>query len=892
MKYNHIIYNSSQTNREGRPGFGERAVTIGIDPSLLTVLAESDIYSFEYSHPRLSPNALASDPALIRLIEPSYFFTSVEHEGKKSWVLGRKIAVGFDYMFYANGAPTRLGNYVADIYAFDSVPPRSVFEALYENPAPGSAHFIPTSPEPRAENIEMRAISLDKQQDLVPEDRTFNAASLPAIAPEAVKLLFAFYAHLTNGRPVAAVINDKDAPGVIASFMRLIPEELISRAGFITNYNQTGIPKGYAIVCVDPENASEYFPAMWNLVDLTDSSAFSSTEASQLQPEFDKSLGAGDMQRMLNLSRWLFCNEYRSVKDQDEQGREIAYRYTIEQNSVTPQMLDSALHSQSGVKALSLLINGDGDATCLDAYFDSKVSALSSVKDTKALIDNYLKLNKDGLHGAKAALLRHRKQLDSIILDSTESFIDFFSNGCNGNNANVLAYGELIDLDSLKTNRNSMLSMLPPSVWKQAYPLFFSSPIDEKALVERTITDKMPDSMRSAFLFEAVAPTRLADICVALMKENDDYITLLLPILCQLQDNGITAQGKYFDIFSSKRSDPAFTDLFIKEYSKSMPLSPVEKEVERIELIAQHPLLLRAVTDVKLSGVLKALKSASFSNGDNATNTVAPLCDRLTSLPVQSKVIDEIKMLSEVLRGTSNADALKIALLGVEIGKEKTVMEMLPNIVARKLDKDSLKTIADFFIKSNITRTKVIEVVAKAPEALLPSWLKALYADVKKHRGTVIITELTAAGLSSDKAQASLGAAFPEDYKAYLKSLQPNIFSRFCSWAKSLFSKEKKADERPDDTPGDKKDSKPKEATTTSGSKKPEGKTAPTPESNEQNHSKTERPRQEEKAIDSPSTVETVETPNATVSKSDNVVPPAAPDANKIINNEETLDIN
>ncbi len=897
MKFNHIIYNSSQINRNGTPGFGERAVTVGIDPGLLKAINEkrNDFYGFSYSHPKLTPLSLKNDPSLIRLIAPSYMFRAVEYGDKKAWVVSRKIAVGFDYSFYTNGNPTRQGAYVVDLYLFDSVPPREVFEAIYENPAPGSVHFIPASPEPTTENDEMKAICLGKPEDFPQEDKPFKAASLPGLDARAIKLLFAFHAHLTEGKPVAIAIDDADAANVIGSFMRLVPDGLLSRATYFTNFNGTGIPEGVALACIDPDRAS-YFPAMtWIKVDLTADGTFSSTEATQLQGECEKALADGDIPHLLNLVRWLFSGEYRSVKTRDEPAREIAFRYVIEPQTVTDSVMAKALTDDVTVKAL-VTITGNGASTAiLDRYFDAQIAASESVTGIKAVLDSLLALDAKGLHCAKDALKRASAHIDSIVLASASSLEDFYRLAGAVGPESLTGYAEFLNLDSLKKDRNAFLSALGPASWRKLYSLFFAAPIDEKALVRRAVTDRLPESELSAFLFETIASDRLVDIAVALILENDRFSASMLPVLSQLQDSGIAPQGKrYFDIFATKRDSAEFAEIMVKEYAKSIPLSPVGKEIERIGQLAAHPGLVRAISDVKLSGVLKSLKSAALSAGDDAA-AVAEICDRLCALGLRSHVIADVKLLADVIRGSYNADALKVAVVGVETGRDKAVMAVLPKLASTKIDGGIIDSIVGFLHEKSVDRTEVAGIVCKAAPKQLSAWFSALYADEKKHRGNIIVAELRQAGLPVEKAVEILETALPDDHKAYLKSLQPGIFTRFCNWISGLFTKKtdkqaSKEAEPKQQADSDKKrpESQPsanRQSAQPSGSSQnsPKPDAAKVPEARKKTEVAEPSEKSRQSDVSEPSRMPETSTPD---SRSISEVPAPAPDPNEIVENE------
>lgn len=318
MKHHHVIYNSSEKNRSGGVGFGVRSASAGISPLLLSAMEHNGIFSFKDSNTSLTPSALFENPDLIKETPSSYFFQvlSLGAQGK-TYILGRKISVGFDYSFYLNGRPGRLGNYVVDSYIFSSCPDREAFELLLENPAAGSRRFIPADPSPRAGNEEMRSISIGHCPELAPDDRPFKAASSPAISSQAITLLFGWLQSIKDGKPLLVESNSTIPPSLMAALASMLPADQLENITFITNYNEQGRKFGINIFFPVAGYRFNIFPAQWVKLDLRTGEKFDSAESKFFSEILTDFAAAGNIEGIRRIVRLLIGSLHIGLESYD-----------------------------------------------------------------------------------------------------------------------------------------------------------------------------------------------------------------------------------------------------------------------------------------------------------------------------------------------------------------------------------------------------------------------------------------------------------------------------------------------------------------------------------------------------------------------------------------------
>lgn len=315
MKHLHVIYNSSEKNRSGGVGFGVRSATAGISPQLLSSMEQNGIFSFKESNVTISPSALLENPDKITETPASYFFQVLPLNAQdKAYVLGRKVAVGFDYTFYLNGRPGRLGNYVVDSYVYSSCPDYEDFEILLESPAAGSRRFIPADPAPKPGNEEMRSISVGHCPDLTPEDVSFKAVSRPVITPQAISLLFAFLKSRKEDKPLL-VKSDAKAPGALMTALAyMMPQEHMDEITFVSNYNEQGRKNGFNIFFINDNYRFEIFPTQWVVFDARKGERFDSEEANIFEGTVAEYGARGNYEGIRALVRWCLSSIYETSK--------------------------------------------------------------------------------------------------------------------------------------------------------------------------------------------------------------------------------------------------------------------------------------------------------------------------------------------------------------------------------------------------------------------------------------------------------------------------------------------------------------------------------------------------------------------------------------------------
>lgn len=328
MKYYHVIYNSSEKGATGSPGFGVRSVTEGAPPELTSAMSDAEMFAFTPLGPSLVPSAIQQNPDIVLSQPPQYFFGSVNLSDKsRYYVLGRKVAVGFDYSFYKNGNATRPGNYVVDAYAFDTVPTATDFEILLENPASGSHHFIPASPAPRSDNEEMRRISLGHEPTMPSDSAPFNAQAPAELTGEAYDMLFAFIQSRKEGKPLMIRCKKEDAPRLMAMLARLVAPEMIVDLSFCSNYASEGKKKGVNIYFINEYYNQEIFKKQWTFYDFSAGDKVDTPERHTYIGEFKELIAKGDFATLHNKVRWCMSGMFDRFKDIGADGLRQLYCY-------------------------------------------------------------------------------------------------------------------------------------------------------------------------------------------------------------------------------------------------------------------------------------------------------------------------------------------------------------------------------------------------------------------------------------------------------------------------------------------------------------------------------------------------------------------------------------
>lgn len=421
MKNYHIIYNSSEKGLSGSSGFGVRTVTEGAPQELTAAMADAEMFSFIPLGPSLTPSALQQNPDLVLGIPPQYFFGSVVLNGQQRYyIIGRKVAVGFDYSFYINGNATRPGNYVVDAYAFDSVPEAADFGIFLENAAPGSRHFIPASPAPRSDNEEMRGISVGQQTALPYEQMPFTAKTPAPITPQTLDLLFAFIQSRKTGKPLLLKTSTTDVGSLMAALARLVPPEMLGDMSFISDYSSEGKKKGVNIYLINEFYDQEIFKSQWVYCDFTSGDSVDTPERTVHLGELTTLAAAGDFDTLHSKVRWCMSERFDRYSNIGTDALQQLYNYFHDYNNFALRTV--AQNNQFRSALCECFAENPQEQQRLDrsvqASFD-KISNLSQMFGWITFVMRSTGVNFDRIVEA------NRRAMTTMILQSHDNFLAF-----------------------------------------------------------------------------------------------------------------------------------------------------------------------------------------------------------------------------------------------------------------------------------------------------------------------------------------------------------------------------------------------------------------------------------------------------------------------------------
>lgn len=493
MKYAHIIYNSSERNQSGAVGFGVRATSPGVTADLIGAIEKADGFSFAEQGETTTPAKLGEDPSLIRGIAPSYFFRIVPlASDTRAFVLGRKIAVGFDYTFYLNGKPGRLGNYVVDAYAFAKAPTAREFEILLESAAEGSNHFIPASPEPHAGNEEMKVISLGHHPELPEEEKPFAATFRPVINKQAIDVLFAYIQSRKEGKPLLVDAPVEAPAPLMAALASIVPQSEIENLTFISNHSEEGKKPGVNIVFINKYYPFEIFPKQWVKLDLNAGVSPDTAESRLFRATLEKYVEEGNLEAVRKLSGWCLSDMYEKGKNFPADTQSMLYNYVYNYPRFEAR-LDQLASDRNLRETLAdyFRVNPEEKARLEDSvanWFD-RLEDLNGVWEWIRFVNAVRPIDLEDVVSAK------RARLSSAVFESIDSFTRFF-NTFKGNLSEAVRFVEDRDFKG----HDNYLSAFPGE-WNMLYRLFL--PEDKTkgaALMGRMFADRVPATVRDGVI--------------------------------------------------------------------------------------------------------------------------------------------------------------------------------------------------------------------------------------------------------------------------------------------------------------------------------------------------------------------------------------------------------
>lgn len=801
MKYYHLIYNSSEKGVNGSYGFGIRSITENAPSDLGQLLTENQLFRFKYINAgKLTPSTLSTNPENIKQVPPTYTFSALTSPNKEQYfVLGRKIAVGFDFSFYKEGKPTRLGNYVGDFYIFKDSIPADLFEILYENPAEDSCHFIPTSPVPGVDNEEMKEISLGHMPTIPEENKSFKAASLPEICDDALELLFAYAESKVVGKPVLFKIPAENTNKVVADFFRLLPESEHPNATFFTNYDTDGKEKGYNIFVINEFFPFEIFKNQYVFVDRIAGTTITTKERELFLQHIKNDLMKGDFKSIHNRVKWMLSAEFHAVKELTVATNEQVYNYTIE-----PELFDLNAPAKNsellGVLAKFCKENASKQEL-LNNHVQKCLDNCNTPKDILGIVDycNALK----GLDFSHVIENPANKQhVTNIILESPAAFVETL-NLCGGNDLKKI--DKYINYSMFKSKDYYLSQQELKPVWDKAYKYLLNK-VSLETFIVRTINEELPFSMREKVIAE-YAGNNFDEIFKVLMQiiNADTHETTCREYMEKLISKPILAHDIY-NTLSNKRQDPAYGKLFFWQIKK-LSANAKENIKSKITLLTSLTendgfvdIICNDRTAISLyNEFFEALKSIITGNPERYS-TVSELIDSVLASfdgslnQMKQRILGNWIILSNVVNQCADEEELqdeeslqKTIDLAFEV-KDKNYLrtKLLPFFIKEK--RNEVKDFASRLLKAKIITTDELFKIAKKSPDCKKYW--HVYFTEEPMKGKQIIEKLQIEGNLSEKdAEQFLQKYFPDLYNKYKN---PGFIGKITEFFNSLFNKKQK----------------------------------------------------------------------------------------------------
>ncbi|MFI3296779.1 MAG: hypothetical protein R3Y59_04010 [bacterium] len=338
MKYYQILYNSSQSQRDGGVGFGIRAVSDDLPEEYIApIVAAKYFENYELgSYSSVGAKDLFENPSKILNYPLQYSYTTLKIAGGRSlYILKRCIPLGFDYAYYKSGEATRLGNYVVHLLIFEEKPHSGIFDLLYEQPAPNSAYFIPKQRVPDSSNDELKWLMLDKMPPLEATTNicveSMNQSSIDTLA---YNIFFSYIEALKQRKALIVKIEDTNKNIVIADLYRLMGE-YAPTVTFSSGVYSQNISSAINITFIN-EYYSYPLPSQNPTFMVCDAKELPTTnEYVKYNQQLSAAVNNGDNSLLHKISKWLLSEDYLIVKDCDEKTSLSFFNYSQDPDKFT-----------------------------------------------------------------------------------------------------------------------------------------------------------------------------------------------------------------------------------------------------------------------------------------------------------------------------------------------------------------------------------------------------------------------------------------------------------------------------------------------------------------------------------------------------------------------------
>ena len=520
MKYYHLIYNSSERSIKGAPGFGIRAYSEDLPKEVLNAIEKDrELFAFEYKGTNLTTNIVHTNPESIKGIIPTWIYAVIPiGEGKKVYVLGRKIAVGFDYSFYKTGQPTRLGNYVGDYYITLDSPSSDFWNLMYTRD--DGVQFIPASPVPTQDNDDMRSISLGEPKLLSPMENIVAAApKAKGVHAFALEIIFGILESRKLQKPLLVKMASKETAEVMADVFRILPSDVATECPFITNYNQTGRRQGYNIFVINEEYQAQVMAEQWMVVDLINGKTVNSKERDIFLPIVQNYTDRGVWNYVRNTMMWILSDSYANIGNSDPNLNSLVLCYLNKDEFD----FENLSQNKELINALAPILEKDEEKR--DYLFDYLWFNIRNITKPEQIKQMSQELSALKPLGTDAIANEWKPDATKIVFKSSDAFLTLYNSvrGDLNSVANVIDYSECV-------NHKNFLSSFArhPDVWRTLRPLFIPNAASNfESFVMLTIKEGF-DYDNTEKAVDEVNPnkTQFVDSLIAIYEKTESKETL------------------------------------------------------------------------------------------------------------------------------------------------------------------------------------------------------------------------------------------------------------------------------------------------------------------------------------------------------------------------------
>lgn len=797
MKYYHVIYNSSEKGIEGGRGFCFRTYTKGTPANYLTALQENDLLNYSQGEcEQLMPKALKDDPDKIKNFPTTYFFRRLAIDGKPIYVLGRTIPVGFDYTFYVKYAAGRMGNYVTDCYLFDENPGTEVLQMLYENPAVGSNRFIPADPAPKEDNEEMKSLSLGQQEALPEDAKSFNAAVLDSISDTAVKALFSLIEAKKNEKILVVRTEWKDAASIVADMYRMLPDDIVGDFGFVTNYQEEGVPKNTQIIFTNEYymySFSDNMAIKYNTADTWVETAEYITFGDALR----KDLANGDMKAVHNRVKWLLSDAYYKVKEKSKETNAAFYQYCIVPEEFSLSALDT--NEEFTVLLAEHVRKNEKNKEPFMSLVDNKIKSISTAKDAANVVDYIEMLEKKGFD-----VVAMGDKYKSFITEMVSSSASDLSTAISMTNGGLSILSKYFDKSILEKKNSFLDDAALKAKWTDLYRFFYKPEqldgANRKTVLERMVSDGLKVENILRILGEIYAEKESAEVADLLKNEitaNPDKVKVYWQLLVEyMEKHGQDgASADFVDVYKKQHSDEEFAPLFFYQYEKNGLSENPEKALVVLKNIAEGNAKLKSLFETNFKTAIfdklfLEIKEVIKDNDNRSTEFADVIKTNVLDFYTKG-VTTDWQMLYDFLIGDAKAVSSKnineYLSLAEELGSKElfTTMQVQILVNADKGDNATIgkvvslmKDVADLDSESQLAIVVECKKKLKNAQNFFIEILKRNDIDIKSAEKLISDKKILV-----DSADDFLTDTYGEYYKSYKrKNFIKNLFKKPITW--------------------------------------------------------------------------------------------------------------